>query len=176
MIALDTSWCERNGNTPASSWGELADIQLAWLQRQIQHAQSFSPPARIILLTHHQMFSAFDGDDLGQYLRPQLKPYLDNGNFYAWFWGHEHRGIVYAPNSTYNFKARCIGHGSFPYAPSTDTPAHAAQFPITWRENRCEPSNAWYGMRGYAMLNFAGNALSVDYVDQQGQKAFSENL
>jgi hypothetical protein len=177
LIALDTSYCERGGNTPASSWGELQKYQLEWLDGQIQHAQSLKPPARIILLTHHQMFSAFEGDSLGQYLRSQLKPYLDKQNFFAWFWGHEHRGIVYKANPTYNFKARCIGHGGFPYPPCDDpNPAYEVQFPIQWREERCEPDNAWYGMRGFALLKFKNTALHIDYIDQQGGTAFSEDL
>jgi len=174
LIALDTSWCERGGDTPASSWGELNDLQLPWLDGQINDARAKFPEVRIALLTHHQMFSAFDGDNLGQYLRRQLQPHLDKGDFCAWFWGHEHRGIVYADNNSYNFKARCIGHGGFPYPPCTDTPAHVNQFPILWREERCEATNAWYGMRGFAMLTFAGPQLHIDYVDQEGKIQYSE--
>jgi hypothetical protein len=175
LIALDTSWCERDGDTPASSWGELADIQLPWLDGQIKDARTQFPHVRIILLTHHQMFSAFDGNDLGQYLRKQLQPQLDSKDFFAWFWGHEHRGIVYDDNSAYSFKARCIGHGGFPYAPCTDVPTHLDQFPILWREERCEPNNAWYGMRGFAMLTFAGNKVHIEYVDQEGATQHSED-
>ena len=176
LIALDTSWCERGGDTPASSWGELVDVEIEWLKAQILHAQSFNPPARIILLTHHQLFSAFDGTNLGQVLLKQMKPFLDNGSIYAWFWGHEHRGIVYGQNKTYNFKARCIGHGGFPCPPCTDSPADVAAFPIAWREERCEPINAWYGMRGFTLLSFAGAQLKVDYVDQTGVSVYSEQL
>jgi Calcineurin-like phosphoesterase len=175
FIALDTSWCERDGDTPASSWGELVDIQLPWLDAQIKDARAQFPQVRFILLTHHQMFSAFDGDDLGQYLRTQLKPHLDRKDFFAWFWGHEHRGIVYDDNSTYNFKARCIGHGGFPYAPCTDVPTHEGQFPILWREERCEPNNAWYGMRGFAILTLSAQKLHIEYVDQQGVVQHSED-
>jgi Calcineurin-like phosphoesterase len=174
LIALDTSWCERGGDTPASSWGELVDVEIEWLRAQIQHAQSFNPPAQVILLTHHQLFSAFDGTDLGQVLLGQLKPFLDAGNIYAWFWGHEHRAIVYAPNATYNFKARCIGHGGFPYPPSNDSPAHVAAFPIAWREQRGEPNDASYGMRGFALLSFAGPSVKIDYIDQTGASVYSE--
>jgi hypothetical protein len=82
---------------------------------------------------------------------------------------------VYADNGRYSFKARCIGHGSFPYPPFTDVPAHVQEFPILWREMRCEPSNAWYGMRGFAMLAFTGQKLHIDYVDQVGKTQFSED-
>jgi hypothetical protein len=174
LIALDTSYPERGGDAPGSSWGELVDIEIEWLTAQIQHAQSFTPPARVILLTHHQLFSAFDGTDLGQVLLGQLKSFLDGGNIYAWFWGHEHRGIVYGPNPTYNFKARCIGHGGFPYPPSNDSPAHEAAFPSAWREVRSEPNNAWYGMRGFALLSFAAATAKIDYIDQTGVSVYSE--
>lgn len=173
LIALDTSWCERGGDTPASSWSELVNIEMDWLQAQINHAQAFNPPARIILLTHHQLFSAFDGDGLGKYLLPHVKPFLDSGSIYAWFWGHEHRGIVYDQNATYQCKARCIGHGGFPYPPN-EAPSHLDQFPILWREQRPEPGNAWYGMRGFAMLRFTGTQVQIDYIDQTGAVAYSE--
>jgi hypothetical protein len=177
LIALDTSYPERAGDTPASSWGELVDIEVKWLAAQVEHAGSFVPPARIILLTHHQLFSAFDGEALGKYLRDPLKAYLDSGAIYAWFWGHEHRGIVYAPNATYNFKARCIGHAGFPEAPSKrKDAAHIDQFPIDWIEERCEPTNAWYGMRGYALLRLNGPSAGVDYIDQTGAVQYSEQL
>jgi hypothetical protein len=174
IIGLDTSWCERDGPTPASSWGELAQIQLPWLDAQIRAAQAEFSGVRIILLTHHQLFSAFDGDDLGQFLLNQLHSHIEAKDFFAWFWGHEHRGIVYADNSTFNFKARCIGHGGFPYAPCTDVPSHLNKFPISWREERCEPDNAWYGMRGFAKLTFAGPSVSVEYIDQENQVQFTE--
>lgn len=174
LIGLDTCWCERSGDTPASSLGELVNIEVDWLKAQIEHAQTFNPPARIILLAHHQLFSAFDGADIGKYLLAQLKTFLDNDNIYAWFWGHEHRGIVYDQNETYKFKARCIGHGGFPYPPCNDAPAHLAQFPILWREQRPEPGNAWYGMRGFAMLRFAGSTVEIRYIDQAGSTAYSE--
>ncbi|HEV2418127.1 MAG TPA: metallophosphoesterase [Terriglobia bacterium] len=174
LIALDTSWCERAGDTPSSSLGELVNLEVDWLKAQIAHAQAFNPPARIILLTHHQLFSAFDGDGLGKYLLPQVKPFLDSDSIYAWFWGHEHRGIVYDQNETYKVRSRCMGHGGFPYPPDNNQPAYLQQFPILWREQRPEPGNAWYGMRGFAMLRFAGAQVKIDYIDQTGATTFSE--
>jgi hypothetical protein len=175
LLALDTSWCELSGDSPSSSWGELADFQLDWLAAQIAHAETFNPPAKIILLTHHQLFSAFDTTKLGDRLRAQLSQYLAPNRFHAWFWGHEHRGVVYAPNS-YGFKTRCIGHGGFPYPPSSDAPINLAQFPIEWREERCEPDNAWYGMRGFALLRFNAAQLNIDYIDQTAAVTHSEIL
>jgi Calcineurin-like phosphoesterase len=176
LIGLDTSWTERAGDAPASSWGELVDFEVEWFAAQVQHAQAFDPLARIILLTHHQLFSAFDGDDLGQYLRAQLGPFLNQGAIDVWFWGHEHKGIVYAENDTYKVKARCIGHGGFPDNPSSGTAAHIDRFPVAWIEKRTEPTNAWYGMRGFALLTFDGPKLGVDYIDQTGAVCYSEQL
>lgn len=84
-------------------------------------------------------------------------------------------GVVYAPNS-YGFKARCIGHGGFPYPPCSDAPINLAQFPIEWREERCEPDNAWYGMRGFALLRFNAAQLTIDYIDQAAAITHSETL
>jgi hypothetical protein len=174
IIGLDTSYTERGGDAIASSWGELVDLEIDWLKAQIQQAQAFNPPAKVILLTHHQLFSAFEGTDLGQVLLRQLKSFLDSGRIYAWFWGHEHRGVVYAPNALYNFKARCIGHGGFPYAPFSGTPPGTATFPIAWSEQRTEPNNAWYGIRGFALMTFNGAQAKVDYIDQTGATVYSE--
>lgn len=173
LIALDTSWSERIGDKPASSWGELVSYEIDWLKAQVDHARTFAPPARIILLTHHQLFSAFDGDDLGKYLLPQVQPLLANDGIYGWFWGHEHRFIAYK-NDPYGFKAWCIGNGGFPAPPCTETPSHGDQYPVQWVEQRCEPTNAWYGMRGFALLSFAGSKVTVEYVDQTGATAYSE--
>lgn len=146
-IALDALWCERGGDTPASSRGELVDVEIEWLKAKIQHAQSFNPPAQVVLLTHHQLFWAFDGTDLGQVLLGQLKPFLDTGNIYTWFWGDGHRGIVYASNATYNFKACCIGHEGFPYSPSTDSPGMVRPSRLLGRAavraQQCMVRHAW---------------------------------
>jgi calcineurin-like phosphoesterase family protein len=173
LIALDTSWPERGGDKPASSWGDLVNYEVDWLQAQVDHASSFTPAARIILLTHHQLFSAYDGDDLGKYLLPHVQPFLDAGVIYAWFWGHEHRFIAYK-NNPFGFKAWCIGNGGFPASPSTGSPAYSSKYPIQWVEQRPEPSNGWYGMRGFALLSFSGPQVTVEYVDQTGSVAYSE--
>lgn len=174
FIGLDTSWCERGGDAPASSWGELQELQLPWIQAQIEDARRRSPPAKIVLLTHHQLFSAFDGDALGQYLKKQLATLLTDGSIYGWFWGHEHRGIVYGDIGTYRFKARCIGHGAFPCAPCTEAPSSSSPYEIVWREQRCEPSNAWYGMRGFVLLSLDGAQIQLEYIDQTGATQYSE--
>lgn len=174
LIGLDTSWCELGGDTIGSSWGQLADPQPAWLDAQIADARAANPNVKIILLTHHQLFSAFDGDKLGQKLRQQLGAKLTDGSIFAWFWGHEHRGIVYGNVPSVSFKARCIGHGGFPCPPCTEQPAHADKFPIAWKETRCEPTNAWYGMRGFALLQLNGPSAQVEYIDQTGEQQYKE--
>lgn len=174
FIGLDTSWCERGGDTPASSWGELHELQLPWLQAQIKDARSGNSSVKIVLLTHHQLFSAFDGDALGQYLKKQLGGLLTDGTVYAWFWGHEHRCIVYGNSAAYTFKGRCIGHGGFPCPPCTDTPSPSNRYPIQWREERCEPINAWYGMRGFVLLSLKDAQIGVQYIDQTGAVQYQE--
>jgi hypothetical protein len=79
-------------------------------------------PGGTILLSHHQLFSAFSqiGPAAGGVrnpLNPKLKASLDRFQaarpIAAWFWGHEHNMCVYQPYAGLE-RGRCIGHGSIP--------------------------------------------------------------
>jgi hypothetical protein len=48
-----------------------------------------------ILLTHHQVFSAVDGRPGRHHTDIHLGPLAEPGNVFAWFWGHEHRCLIY---------------------------------------------------------------------------------
>ncbi len=67
---------------------KLEDGLVQWLRTTVQKRT----PLRTILLTHHQVFSAFERG----YPRPakQLAEFLD-GQEVVWIWGHEHRMAVY---------------------------------------------------------------------------------
>ena len=67
---------------------------------------------KVIFCSHHQPFSSLD--DQGPNLQAALGPLLDSQRIEAWFWGHEHRLVVYEPHPTWGVKGRCIGHGGFP--------------------------------------------------------------
>ena len=83
---------------------------LEWLERNVLSTNDDRP---IVLLSHHQWFSAFEreyqklGRDLGS-----------DSRYLLWFWGHEHRLAGYGPYRTHPggplIRGRCIGHGGMP--------------------------------------------------------------
>ena len=40
---------------------------------------------------------------------------LVNQKIFAWYWGHEHRCVLYDPHPSWAVRGRCIGHGGYPY-------------------------------------------------------------
>jgi len=98
LVGLDTAFVDH----------DLDDAQVAWLTGLINAAGS----RKVILFSHHQPFSQLD--DQGPKLVQKLSALLNAQRIHAWFWGHEHRCVIYSPHSTFGFKGRCVGHGGFP--------------------------------------------------------------
>lgn len=101
IIALDTAY---------DDFG-LAGQQLEWVKRILNQAGA---SRKIIFLSHHQPFSAFEPSDSAK-LASILSPILESGRILAWYWGHEHRCVVYDRHAKWGTLGRCIGHGGYPY-------------------------------------------------------------
>ena len=99
LVGLDTSYNDF----------DLAPDQVAWLKRIIATA---GPQRKVMLFSHHQPFSQLD--DQGPKLQVALADLLEQQRITVWFWGHEHRLVVYEPHSRWGVKGRCVGHGGFP--------------------------------------------------------------
>jgi Calcineurin-like phosphoesterase len=106
LVGLDTAYREHSLNKE----------QLGWLAMILQD------PARakkkLVLLSHHQPFSLLDNQ--GPNIIGFLRLLLDSGRIYAWYWGHEHRCVIYDRHPTWKLAGRCIGHGGYPYFRDTD--------------------------------------------------------
>lgn len=142
----------------------LKDPQRDWLVAQLGAAGR-----KNVLLTHHQLFSPFESRAFDRKLHQKVQPLL--GKVFAWFWGHEHRAIVYGSHQGIN--ARCIGHGAIPQS----VPYGSASFPdvpILQMDQRPGPDGD--NMHGFAVLRFNGSHLHVDYIDELGTTWFSEDL
>lgn len=87
---------------------DLDDAQVAWLKSIVDAAGA----RKLLLFSHHQPFSQLDAQ--GPNIQRALADILSKQRIHAWFWGHEHRLVLYEPHSTWGFKGRCIGHGGFP--------------------------------------------------------------
>jgi 3',5'-cyclic AMP phosphodiesterase CpdA len=89
---------------------DLDDEQMLWFDRLLIG----NPQLRVVLLSHHQPFSQLAGQ--GEHLVERLRPYLDAGRVFAWYWGHEHLLALYEKTSGWPFHGRCVGHSGFPYS------------------------------------------------------------
>jgi Calcineurin-like phosphoesterase len=154
FIGLDTGYVE----------GSLNKEQVEWLAAQLGPGQ-----AKTILLTHHQLFSAYE--EQGERLETWVQPFLATQQIYGWLWGHEHTCVVYERYK--GIYGRCIGHGCFPYDLPAEPPPNP-QVPVKW-VNRRQQANG-RGMHGFALLTIDGTALHIDYIDQDGVVAYQEDL
>lgn len=89
--------------------GEPDTGQLAWLRTLIAGAGE----KRIVLFSHHQPFSYFDRN--GPTLVSRIMEYLESRRIFAWYWGHEHRCVLYDQHPEWGLFGRCVGHGGYPY-------------------------------------------------------------
>jgi hypothetical protein len=67
----------------------------------------------VILFSHHQPFSLYDNQ--GPVLAKCIQGLLNSGRVFAWYWGHEHRCVIFERHPQWQLFGRCIGHGGFPY-------------------------------------------------------------
>ena len=94
LLCLDTAFVDF----------DLDEAQVDWVTRRIAAAGS----RKILLFSHHQPYSVLSGE--GENLEAKLGVILDSGRIYAWFFGHEHRLILYAPHTKWGVSARCVGY------------------------------------------------------------------
>ena len=98
LLGLDTSYTDNDIDQP----------QADWVTRMVDKAGS----RKVLLFSHHQLYSKFG--TAGQNLQSKLGPLLQEGRIYGWFFGHEHRLVLFDPHPKWGVRARCVGHGGFP--------------------------------------------------------------
>lgn len=144
----------------------LQDPQSEWLSAQLE-AQG----PRAILLSHHQIFSPYEKRASDRRLDRKVSPLLPQ--VYAWFWGHEHKAIIFGEHR--GIKARCIGNGAIPFRVPFG-PRRFPNVPVQHVDERAAPGSSDDGIHGFALLRFRSNAIEVSYVDEFGTTVFSERL
>lgn len=101
LIGLDTAWVDH----------DLDPKQLSWIDQVLRAA---GPDRRVLLFSHHQIFSRLE--DQGVKLARRLGSHLRQGRFAGWYWGHEHRCFIHDPHERFGgLLGRCLGHGGIPY-------------------------------------------------------------
>jgi calcineurin-like phosphoesterase family protein len=106
LVGLDSAYEEHS----------LTKEQLGWLSLILQDPSRAAK--KLVLLSHHQPYSLLDNQ--GPKLISFLRLLLDTRRIYAWYWGHEHRCVVYDRHPNWNLAGRCIGHGGYPYFRDTN--------------------------------------------------------
>ena len=189
IIGLDTGYDSLKGllGLSANTGLKLPDQQMDWLREVVQPS---SDKRGIILLSHHQCFSAFEKDEF-QAIIPQIAPLLGQRHV-LWFWGHEHRLSFYGYNSLGSGGpaapagsavapedaapgcfARCIGHGGMPveigeFSLKGATPTDKANRNLVCYDKRVRETidkNIVLGHNGYVILEFRAQDLVVKYFD-----------
>jgi hypothetical protein len=155
ILGLDTSYQDF----------DLDAGQVAWVKKMVAAAGT----RQVILCSHHQPFSALD--DQGPKLQVALSDLLEKQRITAWFWGHEHRLVVYEPHQKWGVKGRCVGHGGFPAFRDTDIGAGGAVYKWIHMQSRphapeallLDGPNFWvtekpteYSPHGFLFLEFDG--------------------
>jgi hypothetical protein len=159
ILGLDSAYLDR----------DLAGDQAAWVGQKLS-----ATGRKTMLLSHHQPFSAYE--DVDQALINRLLPALDGRVLDAWLWGHEHRCTVYASQPTdYLRFGSCIGHGGVPRLLPDPTPKATPK--LTWAldADEKEDGNRW-GRFGFAILDFEGPAIRIQYIDENGQLNNEEHI
>jgi 3',5'-cyclic AMP phosphodiesterase CpdA len=116
LLAMDTGLHDDDVFDVNTAMTYLEEPELAWHKHQIQNAGG----RKTILLSHHQLFSAFstigpeknNGDrSVNTNLQRQFGDVL--GQVEAWLWGHEHNLEIYGPYLGLK-RGRCIGASAVP--------------------------------------------------------------
>jgi hypothetical protein len=162
FVGLDTSWDTDVMSKGAS--GVLEDPQAGFVAEIARE----TPGRKLVLLSHHQLMSAYEPADLGPVLPAKLGPVLDSGRVAAWWWGHEHRCIGFEAAHGVRFP-RCLGHGGVPVLQT-----YAAGDPV-------KPPGVWeaagfledtdgdcWARFGFAVLDLDGSQMQVRYRDDRG--------
>jgi hypothetical protein len=169
LVGLDTGYTESVFNR----WhGGLSDEQVQWLRSTVDNAG----PRKVIFFSHHQPFTYLD-KKVDNNMVEKLGDVLASKKIFAWYWGHEHRCILYDQHPLWGFYGRCIGHSGYPYfrdkLGNADADPRFSSFRRLPQKNT-GPGGAFldapnpyvdgheneYGAQGYMWLQFDGDHLT----------------
>lgn len=149
---------------------DLAGGQAEWMLRKVATSGK-----KTIVLSHHQFFSAYSKS--GERLRERLATKLTEDRVAAWFWGHEHRCVIYEESEAIH-APRCIGHGGVPaLVAEEDAPLPEG---VKYESRGAVSSGGLrWGLFGFVVLDFCGpdgSEVEVSYVDETGETHYHEVL
>jgi Calcineurin-like phosphoesterase len=169
LLAMDTGLHDDNPAGVSEALTYIEEDELAWHRDRIEEFEG-----RTILLSHHQLFSAFSpiGPVKNSGKRSSTNPLLlkafqqlaGSKKIAAWFWGHEHTLSIYQPFLGLD-RGRCVGHGAVPvslrddiYKPLPDIESTPSLVESTKLGTRGGVYN-----HGFALLNFQDRQCRAEY-------------
>ena len=164
ILALDTGY---DAQDYRGEKGSLYGPQAAWVREK----RAAAPQKKAVLLSHHQLFSAWEGGS--PELERKLQPVLSQPNgVTAWFWAHEHRCAIYDRNHPVPYE-RLVGHVGVPvYAPKGPTPPGVVhEFRETFRDGLER-----FTRFGFAVLDFEDGSIRARYISEDGLEHYSETI
>jgi hypothetical protein len=179
LLAMDTGQHDYNPLSVSTALTFVDPDECNWHEARIREF-----PGKTILLSHHQLFSAFSQigprDVTGKLnpVNPELKKAYDQlrgtgKTIAAWFWGHEHNLCVYQPYDDLA-RGRCLGHSAIPVFVQ-DKPYQLlpdlANSPGILSGTTLSQTPDIYA-HGFAMISLAPGKATVDYYEDRNGAAF----
>lgn len=156
IFGLDSSWDD----------GGLKDPQSSWLSGNLDSRK------KTMLLTHHQPFSSYEKP--AKSMADKLRPIRSvTGGVKAWFWGHEHRFMLFNSFDKVDF-GRLIGHGGVPVYMTHNLTEDYPE-PGIFEDRRFIKKLGGlehWAYFGFAVLDFADDRIEVQYIDEEGKRAY----
>ena len=157
------------------TWSPPGKSRSCKTRRRLRGGRRRPSPRRLVLLSHHQLVSVYDKSDIGGTLPARLAPVLDANRVTAWWWGHEHRAIIYQAAAGVRYP-RCLGHGGVPVLPDPGPPPGSTPA-ITWHSTRSVREDGQHRTRfGFAVLDLEPDQIKAAYIDDDGHVAHTETL
>lgn len=191
LLAMDTGQHDHKPDPRNPVPTHVEQDELNWHEQRIREF-----PGKTILLSHHQLFSAFSpvapAAENGREpsFNPQLKAAFDQlrgtgKDVAAWFWGHEHNLCIYESHLGLA-RGRCLGHSAIPVfsqdepykvRSEIDSPPTIAQGSQDQTSELSIQDNVY--THGFAMLTLGATRVSVDYFEDLNgvaRKHYSEQI
>ena len=168
FIAMDTSLHDSNPATVENAT-TVDDKEVVWMKDKVNNAEG----RKSILLSHHQLFTAFETIG-GQAVNPNLLAATQDilPKLSGWLWGHEHNMVIYKKQM--NVLGRCIGHGAFPV--SNDPPYAAPHPEILLEDVTLSTDPTGFYRHGYVLMDMDGPKAHLSYIQYDAETGAENTL
>jgi hypothetical protein len=178
VLGLDSSWVDH----------DLPQAEVAWLDSALDRAEQQGQ--KVILLSHHQPFSAFgEGPHPPLWKRvlafwarlkawlagrrgdvtplwEKVKPLIASRPVEGWFWGHEHRLALYKPTPEIK-RPRLLGNGGVP-SNVTDASYYTHPDLLAFDYETPLPNHPEWCRFAFAIVDLDEDGFSETYFDEYG--------